>query len=53
MGSMDSGIRDVKAGRLPADTYSDVFSDLHPPLSRHEAFVESDRCYFCYDAPCM
>ncbi len=21
--------------------------------SPHEAIVESDRCYFCYDAPCM
>jgi dihydropyrimidine dehydrogenase (NAD+) subunit PreT len=29
------------------------FVDLHPPLSNHEALVESDRCYFCYDAPCM
>lgn len=27
--------------------------DLHPPLTRHEALVESDRCYFCYDAPCV
>lgn len=27
--------------------------DLHPPLSAHEASVESDRCYFCYDAPCV
>ncbi|MBZ9656159.1 NAD(P)-dependent oxidoreductase [Phyllobacterium lublinensis] len=53
MGSIDSGIRDVRAGRLVSETYDDVFSDLHPPLTRHEAFVESDRCYFCYDAPCM
>ena len=53
MGSIDSGIRDVRAGRLAADAYADVFSDLHPPLTRHEAFVEADRCYFCYDAPCM
>ena len=29
------------------------FSDLHPPLDRHEALVEADRCYFCHDAPCM
>ena len=29
------------------------FSDLHPPLDAHEARVESDRCYFCHDAPCM
>lgn len=27
--------------------------ELHPPLTRHEASVESDRCYFCYDAPCV
>lgn len=53
MGSMESGIRDVRAGRLAPEAYDDVFSDLHPPLTRHEAFVEADRCYFCYDAPCM
>ncbi len=28
-------------------------SELRPPLSAHEASVESDRCYFCYDAPCQ
>jgi glutamate synthase (NADPH/NADH) small chain len=31
----------------------DNFVDLHPPLNPHEAAVEADRCYFCYDAPCM
>ncbi len=41
MGSIDSGIRDVRAGRLASSEYSEVFSDLHPPLSRHEAFVQS------------
>jgi len=45
--------RDVKPGRLAPEEYSTNFSDLHPPLDRHEAFVEADRCYFCYDAPCM
>ena len=45
--------RDVRAGRLDADAYKDLFSDLHPPLDDHEAHVEADRCYFCYDAPCM
>lgn len=39
--------------RLSPDTYSDNFTDLHPPLSDHEALVAADRCYFCYDAPCM
>ena len=23
-----------------------------PPLTAHEAFVESNRCLYCYDAPC-
>ncbi|MER8429816.1 NAD(P)-dependent oxidoreductase [Mesorhizobium caraganae] len=43
----------IAGGRLPADQYAENFSDLHPPLDHHEALVESDRCYFCYDAPCM
>ncbi|HEV7717887.1 MAG TPA: NAD(P)-dependent oxidoreductase [Arsenicitalea sp.] len=43
----------IAAGRLAPSQYADNFSDLHPPLIRHEALVESDRCYFCYDAPCM
>jgi dihydropyrimidine dehydrogenase (NAD+) subunit PreT len=43
----------IAAGRLPTTQYADNFSDLHPPLDRHEAVVEADRCYFCYDAPCM
>ncbi|MEM6667070.1 MAG: NAD(P)-dependent oxidoreductase [Pseudomonadota bacterium] len=46
-------LRDVKSGRLSADAYIENFSDIHPPLARHEAFVEADRCYFCYDAPCI
>jgi glutamate synthase (NADPH/NADH) small chain len=43
----------LAAGRLAPPQYADNFSDLHPPLDRHEATVEADRCYFCYDAPCM
>ena len=43
----------IAGGRLAADQYAENFSDLHPPLDHHEALVESDRCYFCYDAPCM
>ncbi|WP_394688190.1 NAD(P)-dependent oxidoreductase [Hoeflea sp.] len=44
---------DIKSGRLPDAAYADNFSDIHPPLTPHEALVEADRCYFCYDAPCM
>ena len=43
----------IVAGRLEPETYARNFSDLHPPFDSHEALVESDRCYFCYDAPCM
>ncbi len=44
---------DVAAGRLPKAVYKANFADLHPPLSKREALVESDRCFFCYDAPCQ
>ena len=44
---------DVAAGRLPKSDYKANFADLHPPLSKREALVESDRCFFCYDAPCQ
>ncbi|MDG4856052.1 MULTISPECIES: NAD(P)-dependent oxidoreductase [unclassified Mesorhizobium] len=46
-------IEGIAGGRLSAEQYADNFSDLHPPLDHHEALVEADRCYFCYDAPCM
>ncbi|MBW3096162.1 NAD(P)-dependent oxidoreductase [Pseudohoeflea sp. DP4N28-3] len=45
--------RPVQDSRISAADRSDNFSDLHPPLDRHEALVEADRCYFCFDAPCM
>ncbi len=44
---------DIAPKRLPKEQYVANFTDLHPPLDAHEALVESDRCYFCYDAPCM
>ena len=43
----------IAGGRLSPAEYAENFSDLHPPLDQHEALVEADRCYFCYDAPCM
>ena len=43
---------DIKMGRLSADEIAEKFGDLHPPLSRPEALIEADRCYFCFDAPC-
>jgi glutamate synthase (NADPH/NADH) small chain len=43
----------IAAGRLPDAQYDINFADLHPRLDKHEALVAADRCYFCYDAPCM
>ena len=43
----------IVANRLPSEQVENNFVDLHPPLSEHEALIASDRCYFCYDAPCV
>jgi dihydropyrimidine dehydrogenase (NAD+) subunit PreT len=44
---------DIAMKRLSKSEYAANFADLHPPLNTHEALVESDRCLFCYDAPCQ
>ncbi len=49
---MASESPDIKSGRLSKDQIDRNFGDLHPPLSRSEALIAADRCYFCYDAPC-
>lgn len=49
-GQMAAGI---VAGRLPRDELAANFNDLHPAYAPHEAAVAADRCYFCYDAPCI
>lgn len=46
-------IGDIQAGRLSAEACAAAFGDLHPPLNRHEALIESSRCLFCFDAPCI
>jgi glutamate synthase (NADPH/NADH) small chain len=43
---------DVAPGRLKADEIERNFADLHPPLTKSEALIAADRCYFCYAAPC-
>ena len=42
----------IRSGRLSKAEIDENFSDLHPALTRSEALIEADRCYFCYDAPC-
>ena len=49
-----SGIRVAPPqGKLSADDVAANFADLDPAMTRAEAFAESGRCLFCYDAPCM
>jgi glutamate synthase (NADPH/NADH) small chain len=43
---------DIRPNRLSQEEIARNFRDLHPPLSRPEALIEADRCYFCFDAPC-
>ena len=44
---------DVAGERLPPEAYCANFADIHPALTRERALVEANRCYFCYDAPCI
>lgn len=43
----------ISGNRLATENYEKNFCDAHPPLNLHEAKIEADRCYFCYDAPCV
>jgi dihydropyrimidine dehydrogenase (NAD+) subunit PreT len=43
----------IVAGRLAPEAIEANFADIAPALTPHEALVAADRCYFCYDAPCM
>jgi dihydropyrimidine dehydrogenase (NAD+) subunit PreT len=43
---------DIRAGRLSDEKLEANFADMHPPLTRSEAIIDADRCYFCHDAPC-
>jgi glutamate synthase (NADPH/NADH) small chain len=47
-----SGAPDIRPGRLDREELEANFADLHPPLSRAEALIAAERCYFCFDAPC-
>jgi glutamate synthase (NADPH/NADH) small chain len=38
---------------LPPGKLAENFADIHPNYTRDEALVESSRCLFCYDAPCI
>lgn len=43
----------IAPSRLDSATLATNFDDLYPDFDAHEARVAADRCYFCYDAPCV
>jgi len=45
-------VSDIKPHRLDSAQIEKNFGELHPALSKSEAIIEADRCYFCFDAPC-
>src|SRR5258708_18243452 len=53
IGANPPGASDIRPGRLDEATLRGNFADLHPLLTTHEARVEAERCYFCFDPPCQ
>ena len=50
---MNKNTPDIRTGRLSPEQYAQSFCDIHPPFDQKMATLESSRCYFCHDAPCM
>lgn len=50
---MNKNVPDIRTGRLTPEQYASSFCDIHPPFDQKMATLESSRCYFCHDAPCM
>jgi glutamate synthase (NADPH/NADH) small chain len=44
---------DIAAGRLAPAEYAANFGDVEPPLDAKRALIDSARCLFCHDAPCI
>ncbi|MBN8507458.1 MAG: NAD(P)-dependent oxidoreductase [Burkholderiales bacterium] len=48
-----NALPDIASGRLPPADYARNFADAHPPLNAIQARLEAERCYYCFDAPCI
>src|SRR5262245_49195953 len=44
---------DLAPGRLSGPVLARNFTEVVPPYARDEAVAESNRCLFCFDAPCV
>ena len=53
MTDIGSKFPEIRSNRLSPEAYAENFSDLHPPLSAHQASIDAGRCYYCFDAPCI
>ncbi|MEO7338072.1 MAG: NAD(P)-binding protein, partial [Caldimonas sp.] len=52
MAETSQPVPDVRPGRRDAAAYAEAFGDAAPRFTRTQALVESERCLYCYDAPC-
>lgn len=43
----------LQAGRRSAQELGCAFADAHPLMTPQQAQVESERCLYCHDAPCV
>ena len=43
----------LRGGRLSPEQYADHFGDKQAPLTVVQAQIEAERCYYCFDAPCI
>ena len=50
--SKKQSVDSQSGGRLSEEEIKQNFSDMHPPLSASQAYIEACRCYYCFDAPC-
>ena len=45
--------QDIQTNRLVEQEIDKNFEDIAPLLSEKQVLVASERCLFCYDAPCI
>jgi dihydropyrimidine dehydrogenase (NAD+) subunit PreT len=44
---------DNPAPKLSSEEYEKNFADISPAMTPHQAAIESARCLYCFDAPCI
>ncbi len=49
---MLEALKHLTAANTRPEELAAQFSDLHPALNSRQAVIESERCLYCYDAPC-